>query len=279
MTCRGYMAAVNGGRERGPGQRLGRWKTYARDAHRSLLGRGVEVCVCAAHSRIDPPGMTKATVLLVGLMSAYAILCMPVRAAAITQASCAPGAPTCAAEGPTEVVRAAALGMLDELDKNRDAYRRDPARVAKLVDKYLVPHFDTELSARLVLGQHWRDATPEQRKQFIDVFCRWLLTRYGNALVEFTSDRLEIIPTRVADRDHRATVRTKVKGSNGEVVEVDYQLRRTSQGWKAWNVVVEGIDYVNSYREDFGPQIEKQGIDAVIKRLESAEEPAKGGAK
>ncbi|MBV9697789.1 MAG: ABC transporter substrate-binding protein [Gammaproteobacteria bacterium] len=174
---------------------------------------------------------------------------------------------------PTEVVQTAAQGMLNDLDKDREAYRRDPARVSQLVDKYLLPHFDTEFSAKLVLGQYWRTATPEQRRRFIDAFYHSLLNNYGSALTEFTSDRLKIFPGHDDPATARATVRTEVKRSNGDRVSVNYYLHKTPQGWKAWDVVIDGISYVNSYREDFGPQIESQGIEAVIKRLESGEKP------
>jgi phospholipid transport system substrate-binding protein len=185
-----------------------------------------------------------------------------------------PGAPAASAtEGPTEVVQAAAQGMLQDLDKDRDAYRRNPAKVGQLVDKYLLPHFDTEFSARLVLGQHWRDATPDQRQRFIDAFYHSLLNNYGTALSDFTSDRLKIFPSKVDPDTTRATVRTEVKRDNGDRVAVNYYMHKTPQGWKAWDVVIDGISYVNSYREDFGPQIEQHGIDSVIKRLESGEKP------
>jgi phospholipid transport system substrate-binding protein len=141
------------------------------------------------------------------------------------------------------------------------------------VEKYLLPHFDTEFAARMVLGRHWSVATPEQRQRFIAAFYHSLLTNYASALADFTSDRLQILPARVAPDATRATVHTKVKGSNG-MVAVDYELRKTPQGWKAWNVIIEGISYVYSYREDFGSQIESQGIDAVIQRLEAGQKPA-----
>lgn len=175
--------------------------------------------------------------------------------------------------GPTEVVQEAAQSMLSALDKDRDAYRRDPAKVGELVDKYLLPHFDTEYSARLVLGQHWRTANADQRQRFIDAFYHSLLKNYGSALVDFTADKLKIYPSNPEPGAKRATVRTEVKRSNGDRVSVNYYLRTTAQGWKAWDVVIDGISYVNSYREDFGPQIEQQGLDAVIKRLESGEKP------
>jgi len=176
-------------------------------------------------------------------------------------------------QGPSEVVQAAAQGMLQGLDKDRAAYKRDPAKVAELVNQYLLPHFDTEYSARLVLGQHWRTATPEQRQRFIDAFYHSLLANYGAALTEFTADRLKIYPTTPDPNKPTATVRTEVKRDNGDRVSVNYYMRKTPQGWKAWDVVIDGISYVNSYRTDFGAQIEQQGLDAVIKRLESGEKP------
>ena len=191
-----------------------------------------------------------------------------------SQGQAAPATPATAATlGPGEVVQQAAQGMLTDLDKDRDAYRRDPSKVAALVDKYLLPHFDTEFSARLVLGKYWRTATPEQRQRFVDAFYHSLLSNYGNALVDFTANRLKIYPTKVDPDATRATVRTEVKRDNGDLVSVNYYLRKTPEGWKAWDVVIDGISYVNSYREDFGAQIEQQGLDAVIKRLQSGESP------
>jgi phospholipid transport system substrate-binding protein len=178
-----------------------------------------------------------------------------------------------AEQGPSEVVQAAAQGMLNDLDKDRAAYKRDPNKVAGLVDKYLLPHFDTEYSARLVLGRYWRTATPDQRQHFIDAFYHSLLNNYGAALTEFTADRLKIYPATADPGKPIATVRTEVKRDNGDRVSVNYYMHRTPQGWKAWDVVIDGISYVNSYRTDFGEQIEQQGIDAVIKRLEAGEKP------
>jgi len=191
--------------------------------------------------------------------------------AALAQAPAAPAAAD--PNGPTEVVQNAAQSMLAELDKDRDGYRKDPARVEQLVNKYLLPHFDTEFAARLVLGQYWRTATPEQRKRFVDAFYHSLLTNYGSAIVDFTPDRLKIFPSKPEADATRATVRTEVKRSNGDRVSVNYYMRKSPEGWKAWDVVIDGISYVNSYREDFGPQIANQGIDSVIKRLESGEKP------
>ena len=160
------------------------------------------------------------------------------------------------------------------MQSNRDAYRKDPSKVRPLVDKYLLPHFDTEYAARLVLGQYWRTANHEQRKRFIDAFYHSLLTNYGSALVELTPDRLKVFPTTVDPSADHATVRTEVTGYNADRIAMNYSMHKTPEGWKAYDVSVDGISYIKSYREDFGAQIQQLGLDSVIARLEKGEKPA-----
>jgi phospholipid transport system substrate-binding protein len=179
-----------------------------------------------------------------------------------------------ATQGPGEVVTTAAQGMLKDLDADRDTYRKNPSKVNDLVQKYLLPHFDTEYSARAVLGQHWRSATPDQRKKFVDAFYHSLLNNYGSALVDFTSDKLKIFPVKSDPNSDRATVRTEVKRDNGDRIAVNYQLHKVGGEWKAWDVNIDGISYVKSYHDDFDAQIDQQGLDAVIARLEKGEKPA-----
>jgi phospholipid transport system substrate-binding protein len=180
--------------------------------------------------------------------------------------------------GPSELVESAAQSMLEGLDADRAGYRQDPSKVGGLVEKYLLPHFDIQYSARLVLGMHWRDATPEQRQRFIDAFYHTLVDNYGSALVDFTSDRLRVFPTKVEAETDRATVRTEVTRNNGDKVAVNYSLRKTDAGWKAWDIVIEGISYVRSFREDYGAAIDQQGLDAVIERLEKKGNSSTSGA-
>jgi phospholipid transport system substrate-binding protein len=175
--------------------------------------------------------------------------------------------------GPSELVESAARSMLQGLDANREAYRKDPSKVGELVEKYLLPHFDIEYSARLVLGKHWRDATPEQREHFATAFYRTLVDNYGSALADFTADRLKVLPTKVEPGADRVTVRTEVTRDNGDQVDVNYSLRKTDAGWKAWDVVIEGISYVKSFREDFGAAIDQKGLDAVIADIEKGGKP------
>ena len=108
------------------------------------------------------------------------------------------GAPAAAPNtlGPQQLVEDSAKRMLTELDAHRDVYAKDPAKLDSLVANVLLPNFDSEYAARLVLGQTWRTATPEQRKRFVDAFYHSLLRNYGNALLNFTADRFVVLPYR-----------------------------------------------------------------------------------
>jgi phospholipid transport system substrate-binding protein len=170
---------------------------------------------------------------------------------------------------PQELIETAATNMLKALDTDREAAHSDPARVRQLVDQILLPSFDTDYSARLVLGKHWRDATPAQRQRFIEAFYQALLRNYGSALAEFTADRLTLLPFRGDLATGQATVRTEVKRSDGTRVPVNYSMRATPAGWKAWDVTIEGISYVRNLRNDVGAEVDQRGLDAVIERLET----------
>ena len=177
--------------------------------------------------------------------------------------------------GPSQLIESSANVILSGIDKNRAQYRKDPTGLYNLVEGTLLPNFDTPYAAQLVLGTHWRNASTEQRKRFVEAFYKSLLYTYGDAMIDFTADRLKVFPTKVAPEDTKATVRTEIKRSNGTKVAVNYSMRKVNGAWKAWDVVIDGISYVKSYREDYGAEVQQKGLDAVIARLEAKAQSAK----
>ena len=195
---------------------------------------------------------------------------LPAEAAASAAVAAAP----INAQDPTQLIQDVASGILKELDANRAAYRDNPKMVRALADKYLLPYFDTKYSAQLVLGRYWRTATEEQRTRFVAAFQDSMLQNYGNALVNFTANRLKVQPGRVDPGSDVASVSTTINRDDGTTVPVIYVLHKTPEGWKAWDVKIEGISYVKSFRDDFAAQIGQSGLDSVIARLQSGEKPA-----
>jgi len=188
-------------------------------------------------------------------------------------AAAAPAAQA-ASEQPSQVIEDAANGLLKALSADRQTYQNNPSKVSALVDQYILPHVDTQFAAQLVLGRYWRTATQQQRQRFINAFYHSMLSNYGAAIVNFTSNTLKVYPTRVNPGDQNATVRTEMARTSGPPVSVNYYMHMTPEGWKAWDVVIDGVSYIMSYRQDFQPQIAQQGLDAVISSLERGERPA-----
>lgn len=169
---------------------------------------------------------------------------------------------------PNEIVETAAQAVLDAIDGNREHLRDHPEELYALIEEVLVPRFDRAYSARLVLGKHWRSASKEQKKRFVHAFHQSLLSQYAEGMLEFTADKMQVLPFRGDAQKSKVKVRTLVTLEDGKEVPVNYSLRRTDDGWKVWDVVVEGISYVKNYRTDFNTEIREKGLDAVITRLE-----------
>jgi phospholipid transport system substrate-binding protein len=207
-------------------------------------------------------------VMLGSFLALVALVSLPVQQATAASAPAAATSPV-PGPGPRELMQQISNNVLKDLDANREAYRKDPKKLRALIDKHLLPHFDVEYSARLVLGKHWRTATDDQKKRFVDAFYQSLMRNYGNAMVDFTADRLTILPYKGDPDATTATIRTEIKRDNGAPVSVNYSVHATPKGWLAWDVIIEGVSYVKNYRTDFGAEIEQKGIDAVIQRLET----------
>lgn len=211
-------------------------------------------------SRISPFRVLQGGLLALVLLAAIAVRATPSFAMEAIDAST-----------PQRLVETSSKALFADLDANRAKYRKDITQLYKVVDTVFLPHVDVDYAAQQVLGKHWRTATPDQRKRFVTSFYRSLLTTYGDALVDFTGDRMKVLPFQGDASQPRASVRTEIKRSNGATVAVAYTLRKNAAGaWKVWDVVIEGISYVKSFREDFGLEIDQKGLDALLQRLESS---------
>lgn len=178
---------------------------------------------------------------------------------------------------PDKVISDTAARALEVIEAQRERLKTDPEAAAKVVEEVLLPAFDLDYAARLVLGKHARNATPEQTKRFRDAFYRFLVRTYSQGLAQYTKDRLRILPFRGPVDEQRTIVKTEIYRDDGTAVPVDYTLRLTPQGWKVYDVTIEGISYVTNYRNTFGAEIEQTSLDALISRLEKA--PEDGGNK
>lgn len=169
--------------------------------------------------------------------------------------------------GPQELMSDLSTRLFAALDKESDKTRHNSDKILPLVDGLLSSHFDMEYAARMVLGLHWRGATPEQRQQFGVVLYQRLLRTYAGAVADWTPDRFKLLPLRADPEALQVTVHTLVTNSHHEVVSVDFRMRQTVEGWKIFDVTVDGVSYVRIYRDDTDEEITQKGLAASIARL------------
>ncbi len=181
---------------------------------------------------------------------------------------------TLAQETPDQVVEQTASAILGALDGRREELKSDPVGLFNIVETHFLPRFDRAYAAFLVMGKHSRKASPDQKRRFTDALYNYVVRQYATGLLEFNSDRLNVLPYKGEADAKRATVRTEVYLDDGTEVPVKYSMRLTDEGWKVYDVTIENISYIKNFRTQLGAEIQSKGLDAVIARLEADAEAA-----
>jgi phospholipid transport system substrate-binding protein len=186
------------------------------------------------------------------------------------------GLTTCGAmaESPNDVVQAAADALEVALEGRKDELAKDPDALYAMVDDILLPIFDRRYAAQLVLGKHWRNASDDERGDFVDAFYGSLLRKYSDGVLQFNQSSLEILPFRGDDTKPRATVKTIVRLDSGTKVPVNYGVVKRESGWMMFDVTIEGISYVRNFRTELNAEIQTKGLRAVINRLNGTQSTA-----
>jgi phospholipid transport system substrate-binding protein len=176
---------------------------------------------------------------------------------------------------PAQVVQTIADQLATAIEGHRDELKRNQEKLISVIDEVFLPHFDLDYASILVLGQHARQATPQQRERFAKAFYNSITHRYAEGLLNYTRGRVKVLPFNGDLNDKRTVVRTQVVLDDGKLVSIDYAFRKGRNGdWKAYDVIIEGISYVTNYRNQVDAEIRKVGIDQLISNLESQGEKA-----
>lgn len=180
--------------------------------------------------------------------------------------------PAHAQNSPISLLQSTAHSMVDEINLRKADLKKDPQVVNRLVEKILLPHIDLISASKWVLGKHWRRADKQQKLQFIREFRTLLITFYSAALADFLKtnevkkDMIRFQPLRGEPGDD-VTVRSEVISPNGKTVPVNYHMHQTRKGWKVYDVSVEGISMITTYKTSFANEIKAKGVDGLIASL------------
>ncbi len=165
------------------------------------------------------------------------------------------------------LVRDTISALFAAVESEDGVLSEDPARARALVEEFITPHVDLKGFSKLVLGKHWRQATQEQRQQFLTQFHTLILRTYATAVTTYTGIEVQYMPMREESRQNFATVRTVIPRPDGDGVNVNYRLHCRNNIWKLFDVSIAGISMVTTYRSAFSAEVKKSGLDGLIKVL------------
>lgn len=178
---------------------------------------------------------------------------------------------------PDELVRVNIREVLDILKQDKEIKNGNQQRIMELADAKVLPHFDMKRMTMLAVGKSWRTATPEQQQALTKEFSSLLVRTYSNALATYKNQAIEVRPVNMQPSDTEVTVKTQVNQSNGQTIPIDYRLEKTNDGWKAFDVSVDGVSLVTNYRSSFNNEIRQAGIDGLLKALVDKNQTLAGG--
>ena len=191
-----------------------------------------------------------------------------------------------AQEAPDAMVKRIAGELITIVKQDKELASGDQRKVIELAEAKVLPHFDFARMTRLAVGRNWQQATDAQKEALVKEFRTMLVRTYSSSLSAYRNQTIEVKPSKVGPQDKEATVRTAVIQPGGPPIPIDYAMERQESGWKVYDVVVDGVSLVTTYRGSFNDQIQKGGIDGLLKTLqdrnrspEPPKAPAKGDAK
>ena len=175
-------------------------------------------------------------------------------------------------QGPVEIVRETTNELFRLVEENREQYENDIQALRDEIRPILLEEIDTLYSGRLVLGRSARGMEKEKVEEFADALSDLLIRRYADGLLDFrTRNQVEIRPLAGDNTERMTRVRTRVTLDNDEEAPVDYVFRKTGESWKIFDVIVEGISYVTTFRNQIGEQIRQEGFDTTLEKLKGGD--------
>ena len=168
---------------------------------------------------------------------------------------------------PDVLLKAVTLEVTALIRADKDIQAGNPAKVAELVETKILPLFNFTRMTQLAVAHHWRSATAAQQKTLTAEFKTLLVRTYSVALSSYRDQPIEFRRLRAVAGDTEVTVKTLMKQPGTDALTMDYDMEKTAGGWKVYDIKVDGVSLVTTYRETFASKVHDGGIDGLIKSL------------
>ena len=158
--------------------------------------------------------------------------------------------------------------VLDAIKSDSGLQAGDKQKALSLAEQKVLPHLDFTEMTRLAAGRTWNSATPDQRERLVAGFRAMLVRTYANSIDVYRGQTMMVEPTRVPTSATEATVRNRYVSSGRRPTPVDYHMRKGADGWKIYDIVIDGISLVLTYRSQFEEAARNNGVEGLITQLQ-----------
>jgi phospholipid transport system substrate-binding protein len=173
------------------------------------------------------------------------------------------------ATSPDALVKGVTLEVIDMISKDKEIKAGSRAKLIELIEAKVLPHFNFASMTALAMGQNWNRASPEQKTRLTEEFKTLLVRTYASALSAYSEQKFEFRPLRAKPSDTEVTVQVRVLQPGSQPVPIDYSMEKTAANWKVYDVMVGGVSLVVNYRTEFSNSVRANGIDGLIKELQT----------
>ena len=168
---------------------------------------------------------------------------------------------------PDLLLKAATLEVIAIIRQDKDIQAGNPAKVADLVETRILPQFDLTRMTHIAVARNWRLATPEQQKAISTELKTLLVRTYSTALSSYRGQVIEFKRLRVASGDTEVTVKSVMKQPGTEPLSIDYDMEKMAAEWKVYDIKIDGVSLVTTFRDAFAGKVREGGVDGLIKAL------------
>ncbi|MBL8516890.1 MAG: ABC transporter substrate-binding protein [Betaproteobacteria bacterium] len=168
---------------------------------------------------------------------------------------------------PDELVRRTTTEVLNIIKADKDLANGDTRKIVQLAEEKVLPNFNFSRMTQLAVGRAWRDATDAQKEALTKEFRTLLVRTYSTSLSQYRNQTIEVKPAKVAAGEKETVVKTQINQPGGQPIPIDYSMEKTDKGWRAYDIVVDGVSLVTNYRSTFAEEVRKSGIDGLVKTL------------
>ncbi len=173
-----------------------------------------------------------------------------------------------AAEDPVEMLKQVTGSVMQSLKDHQENIKQNPNKLYELVDHLILPHVDFVEMARWVVGRNaWKEASPEVQKAFVSQFRTMVVRSYARSLLGYTDQEVEFLPLREPVKNQQRIQVSSLIKDGSQSTQMNYYLLKEADGWRVYDIIIEGVSLVQGYRAQFADDVRIGGVAQAVETM------------